>query len=112
MIAKDLREGRDRVGESHSWPGDCRAFKGLSIGGDSARTLSKNGLCDPCSAVNLAAIIFNVSLPIFGGFLFPRRSMETGSDPDLSKNTNVRRSFSKIRRDQRRGEKRKVERQR
>lgn len=112
MIAKDLREGRDRVGGFHSWSGDWTAFRVLSTGGDCARISSKNELSAPHSVVNLSMILFNGSLAIFGGLLFRMRSTESGADPDLSRNTNVRRSFSSVRRDQRRGEERKVERQR
>ena len=111
-MAKDLREGRDLIGRCHCRSGDWTMLKALSIGGDSARISSKNGLCTPPSAVNLPTIVLNDSLVNFGGFLFRMRSIETGADPDLSRNINVRRSFSNLRCDQRRGEERKVERQR
>lgn len=112
VIAKDLREGRDCIDCSHGRCGSWTALRFFSIGGDSARSSSKNKLCTPRSVVNLFVILFNDSLAIFDNFVVPMRSTETKADPDLSRNTNVRRSFSKVRCDQRQGEERKVERQR
>lgn len=111
-MVKILTEGRDRIGWLHWVDLDVRMSKFLKIGRGWARSSFKSGTCIPRTAVNLLVIPFNKFLTTADGAMFPTRSIETGTDFDLSKNTNAHRSFLHARYDQRRGEARRADRQR
>jgi hypothetical protein len=101
-VAKDPTEGK---------PPDATTSKFLRFGRGLTRSSFRNGMWAPRSVANLLAIPINDSLAVSDGSLFALRSTKTGADFDLSRNTAVRRSFSNVRWDQRRGEEMRVERQ-
>ena len=116
VVNKVLTEGRDRL--------DCicknvrpthpngKMFKWCKIGRGWTRSSSKLWVYAPCSVANLLAIPLSDSLAIFDGVRPLLNLIESGTDFDLSRNTNACCSLLNMRCDQRQGKERKVDRQR
>lgn len=111
VVTKDLTEGRSGMGCLLGGNADSKTSKDLNIGRGRARSRPKEELYPPRSAVTLLVIPFNDSLAASDSFGSRGRSMDSGADFDLSRNTNARRSLSNARCDQSRGEERNTERQ-